>query len=97
MEGEKQNMTSTWPSIVTTDSSSLSATTVQSMTAVVRNSLALDILLPLCLLSIIINAILVGFGVYACNRLRKRSKYDSHLQSKQHNNQMQNASLNSTQ
>lgn len=86
------------PSTITTVSSSQSITTVQPTTeAVVRDSQALAILLPIFLLSVIINAVFVGFSVYACNRLSKHSKYDSHLQSKQHSNQMTNATLNSTQ
>ena len=85
------------PSIVTTEGSTQNVTTVQPMTAVVGDSQALAVLLPIFLLSFITNAALVGFSVYACYRLSKHSKCDSHLQSKEHNNQMKNTTLNSTQ
>ena len=48
------------------------ATAAQSM--VVRDNQALAIVLPIALLTIIINAVLIGVGVYVCVFISRRNK-----------------------
>ena len=51
-----------------------SETAAQSVTKVVRDNQALAIVLPIALLTIIINALIVGVGVYICVFLRGRKE-----------------------
>lgn len=72
--------TSSQPLTFTTVSG-IGETAAQSMTVVVRDYQALAIVLPIALLTIIINAALVGVGVFICVFLRKDKKETEQMHS----------------
>ena len=56
-------------------------TAAESMTLVVRDNQAVAIVLPIALLTIIINAAIVGVGVFLCMLLNRRNKEENEEQS----------------
>ncbi len=83
----EEESTSQAPSATTDNTNDNSETAAQIIAAsVVRDCQALAIVLPIALLSIIINAVFVGVGVYICIFLRRQKETNGEEKNHDHRN-----------